>query len=831
MPVHGEHVVDPAQAPAWHVSLQVLAFPSSQEVPFFSLASAGQVGELPVQVSALSQTDVAGRHVDALVLKPSLGQTADVPVHFSAASQSPAASRQTVPALPARCEQLPLLQASTVQGLSSLQSVARMQRGAWPRSLRYRPSWYHLSWLRLGRWRPRCSLRRLNQKWSGRRHSRRLYPPFRWHRRLLACSLQHSATWPEISRGKVRNNIGSSFRRPTPSVECSVLYTQCVLEQAGRNYGSMAIKIAQARRSSNRGRLVFAPLALTLILGCNGEISGIRRADSRTDAVGGSASSTGGAGGGISSIPGTAGTDGTVAASQQPLTGMPTAQACTTNSPGPRKLRRLTAPQFSATLKNLFNDPSVPSVTVFSDPQVLGLSNDADALVVEGLSAQQIADYAEQVAHWAVTTKLSSLSSCSTMDSACRESFLKSFGKKAFREPLSADRMQAYEGLMTAESSFSNGVEAAITAMLQSPYFLYRRELGPDAAGSGLVNLTPYEVASSLSYLLVGSMPDAQLMSAADNGALSSKSDLDQQAARLLQDPRSLNIVMDFFASWLGLGRLDTTIKDDTVFEISDSLKADMKGEASAFLLDLFNNGGTVSDLFAANYSFLNQELAEFYGVTPPSGTTLGTSFSKVPYGSGGHRDGGILAQAGMLTGYADAAISSPVLRGKLVRVRLLCESLPPPPSNLNTKLEPPAMTETTRQHFEAHTQNPVCAACHQKMDPIGFGFEHYDAFGRWRDQENGIDVDASGTIIGTPSGDVKFNGLADLSSHLASSDAVKACAVRFWAYYAYGSSSWDQDACTYGAIQSEAASGTTKLRDVLMGIVHAPHFTQRLSQ
>ncbi len=538
-----------------------------------------------------------------------------------------------------------------------------------------------------------------------------------------------------------------------------------------------------------------------------------------TSTMGGSGTTPGGANGSGGSTIGVA----------QPPIGVPAPRACTGNSPGPRKLRRLTASQYEATLRDLFKDPSVPKVTIFDDSQVLGFTADADALVVQGLTGQQLFDYAEQVANWAVKNKLSTLSSCTSADSNCRQSFIKSFGKRAFREPLTEEQVSAYEALMTEEESFSDGAEAVLTAMLQSPNLLYRRELGPVNASGNTVNLTPYEVASSLSYLLIGSMPDEQLFAAADNGQLSNKDQLDQQFTRLLQDPKSQDALMGFFNGWLTLGRFDTTVKDDTVLKLTDSLRSSMKGETRSFILELFKSGGTVADLFSANYTFLNQELAQFYGINAAG--LSNDQFSKVMLDASSRRDVGVLAHADVLTGNADSAISSPVFRGKLVRTRLLCGMILPPPANLDTKLKPSQKTETTREHFAAHSQDPNCAGCHRLMDPIGFGFEHYDAFGRWRDQENGIDIDTSGVIYGTAQGDVPFDGLSELGTFLANSEDVKACAVRFWAYYAYGSASWNEDACTYSAIQSEAASGGTKLRDILAAIVHAPHFTQRLAQ
>ena len=577
-------------------------------------------------------------------------------------------------------------------------------------------------------------------------------------------------------------------------------------------------------RGERRGGERAAALALLILASCTGRISGGGAGATSSGRAGAGATASGSGGSGTAGV---TGAGGATASLPPPPSSLSDPLPCTSQSPGPRALRRLTAPQFASTLSDLFfKDPTLPTLTVFSDPVVLGFSVDADALLVQGLNAQQLADYAESVASWAVTNHLSQMSSCMTTDAACRQQFIRTFGRRAFRAPVTDAQVAAYDALFTAEASFNDGVEAVVTAMLQSPYFLYRRELG---AGTGaVVQLTPYEIASSLSYLLTGSMPDDQLLAAADAGQLSTPQQIDQQAARLLQDPRAPDATMAFMTGWLGLDRLDTVVKDDTYYMPSPTLKASMAGETRAFLLDAFNNNLPVSSLFTAPYSFFNQELAQFYGVYPNDGTQLDAmSFTKVSLPLG-QRDPGVLAQGSVLTGYSDASISSPVLRGKLVRTRLLCQSIPPPPANVNTKLAPPGATQTTREHFAEHDQNATCAACHHLMDPIGDGFEHYDAWGRWRSQENGSPIDSTGTVAGggTNGADVTFDGVAQLGTYLAGNDAVKQCLVSYWAYFAFGSQSWPQDGCTYDAINTGA--GQYGLHDVLTAILHAPHFTQR---
>ena len=435
------------------------------------------------------------------------------------------------------------------------------------------------------------------------------------------------------------------------------------------------------------------------------------------------------------------------------------------------------------------------------------------------------------MASWAAANKLSQLASCTTMDATCRRQVIASFGKRAFRAPLPTARVDAYDQIFAAEATFAAGVEAMVAAMLQSPYFLYRTELGPETAGPGAtVNLTPYEVASSLSYLLAGSMPDDTLLAAADSVASSGGAlPVDAQATRLLADARAQESVMRFMSGWLSLDRL-AAVKDPAFYTLTDANRADIAGETRAFILDTFA-GGTLSTLLTANYTFLNSNMAQFYGL-PTSG--LGAQYSKVTFSASTNRQPGLLGQAGILAAHATSRTSSPTQRGKLIRTHFLCQALSPPPSNVNTQIEPPAAAQTTRQLYEDQHINYAntsrnCPSCHLFMDKIGFGFENYDGVGKYRATENGQPIDATGSVMGPPTGPQRdFNGISELAGYLAGSDDVKQCLVRYWSYYAYGTSTWAQDACTYTAVQNEAAQSNFALKSVVMGIIHAPHFVRR---
>jgi hypothetical protein len=288
---------------------------------------------------------------------------------------------------------------------------------------------------------------------------------------------------------------------------------------------------------------------------------------------------------------------------------------------------------------------------------------------------------------------------------------------------------------------------------------------------------------------------------------------------------------MGFMTGWLGLDRVYTTAKNDTVFMLTNAMRDNMAAETRSLILEAFDGGGSVASLLTADHSFLNQDLANFYGL---DGTGLTSAFVSVPFVRSGKRDTGLLAHGTILNGYARPEASSPTQRGHLVRSRILCQAVPPPPANVDATLKPATTAKTTRQHIENEHSLGGCDTCHRLMDPIGFGFEHYDGFGRYRDVENGVPIDASGTLVdvNVRDGSPTFNGLAGpsgLATYLAGSDDVRQCLIRYWSYYSYGSPSWTQDACTYNSIYKEAASQGFALRAVLTGIIHAPTFTRRV--
>jgi hypothetical protein len=591
-----------------------------------------------------------------------------------------------------------------------------------------------------------------------------------------------------------------------------------------------------------RRLLFFVVLAAALLtMGCQGEIGA---AGSSQGGSSGSPSSRSGASSASLAGPSSSSTaDGGTASLLSLPTTLATPNPCTGNAPGPRKLWRLTASEFAASIRSIFNDTSsaAPISTVFSDPSALGFSVDANGLLVQGLNASQLEDNAEAIAAWAAASnKLTTFAACAQQSSgpptaSCATSFVQAFGRTAFRATLAATdpRVTSYSNLFMAGASNADGAQVVVTAMLQSPFFLYRSELG--TANGGAFALTPYEVATELAYTLTGTTPDSTLLAAADSvsaGSLPLASMVDQTANRLLSagaTPASL-AVMGFMDGWLGLSRLYTTAHDATVYQLSAALQSDMWTESQDLIMEAFNGGATFASVLTADHSFLNQELASFYGI---AATGLTTSFSSVNYAGITSRDPGLLATGTILNGYARPSTDSPTQRGHLIRSRLLCQAIAPPPADADTTFTPSSTPETTRDQFINQHEQGACAGCHKLMDWIGFAFENYDGWGRYRTTDNGFPTNDNGIIYSDPEGNqdnvAGLSGSGSLGAYLAQSPDVTQCMERYWAYYTFGASTWAQDACTYNAIDTEAQANGFTLKSVLLAILHAPNFTSRV--
>ena len=509
---------------------------------------------------------------------------------------------------------------------------------------------------------------------------------------------------------------------------------------------------------------------------------------------------------------------------------IPQASACTSSQPAPRSLRRLTNAEYNATLRDLFGgDTMAPqgSSTFGGEIASYGFHDIQYNLIVTGNTIGAVQQTAEDAGTYAAA-HMDKVASCAGQDAACLTTVITSFGKRAFRRPLTADEVQAYQSLAAPLADFPSKVSNVVAALLQSPYFLYRFELGSQA-GQGYA-LTPYEVASELSYLFLGSMPDDALMQAADAGKLALGPDIAAQAQRLMKDSRAQTAISTFFLQWLQIADLPTFARTEGNTALPDDIKQQMVGEATAFVNDIvFTQNGSYADLLTANYSFINPALAGFYQVAAPAGT----GFTKTAW-SNAERLPGVLGLGGFLSAASSNTTASPTLRGRALRMRLLCQSIGSPPAGAGSLPSSSAATtpQTLRQTFEAHSSNATCASCHTLMDPLAFPLGGFDGLGRRRagDMESGQPVDVTGRVNGPTVGAAQdiANGQG-LATYMSQSTQAQACLSRHWSMYGLGQLNWSQDSCTFDQAAQYAAKGGAKLQDVLVGLTQTSSFTQRV--
>jgi hypothetical protein len=445
-------------------------------------------------------------------------------------------------------------------------------------------------------------------------------------------------------------------------------------------------------------------------------------------------------------------------------------------------LRRLTREQYANTVRDLLGitDPVISDLPV--DEGAGGFYSNVIAPVTE-LHIEKYRTAAEILAARAMED-LPRLISCDPREGpGCAARFVAGFGRRAYRRPLTAAEVERYQALFAQASAggdFRTGIRVVLETMLQSIHFLYRFE--PVVGGGRVAALPPYAMASRLSYFLWNTMPDQELFAAADANALATAEQVSTQAARMVADGRFSDGAVSFHLQWLGVVELPGKEKKKSMHPLwSEEMRSAMREETVRFVDDVMKSGdGRLETLLTAPYSFASGPLLKLYGVT-----SAGAGWRRIELDPS--KRAGLLTQASVMTVHAHWDKSSLVHRGKLIREKLLCEVLPPPPPDVNNTLPPADPKVSARERFEEHRAEVSCARCHRLIDPLGAPFEMFDAIGNLRTKDGPIPIDSEGELKGTRASDGPVKNAVELARRLATADEVRDCVARQWLRFALG--------------------------------------------
>lgn len=455
-------------------------------------------------------------------------------------------------------------------------------------------------------------------------------------------------------------------------------------------------------------------------------------------------------------------------------------------------LRRLTHSQYNNTVHDLLHEASSPASQFPPEDFVNGFKDQYEGLSISPIQGEAYALAAERLAANAFRRGDSrGLLPCpaATAGSICGVKFVRSFGRKAFRRPLTDHEIARYSALFTAQHDATKGAQMVIEAMLQSPNFLFWLDNTPNPSWK------PYATASRLSYFLWNTMPDDGLLDSAAAGELSTPEGLERVTRRMLADPRARQGVDEFVSEWLRFDRVTTAARERRMYPLfSRELATAMTEEAKRFIGDLVWNSKDFREAFTANYSFINSDLAAVYKVNAPA-----HDFDRTEFPVKDER-AGVLGQTLFLTLTSKPEGTAPTGRGLFIREQFLCQHVPPPPPGVDTNLPPVEESQpvTNRQRMAMHATNKMCAGCHSLIDPIGFAYEKFDAIGMHHDKarllfmpvaknavaarsakpnEVYLDVDTTGTITGLEN--ARFTNPREIGELLARTPECQQCVVK----------------------------------------------------
>ena len=498
--------------------------------------------------------------------------------------------------------------------------------------------------------------------------------------------------------------------------------------------------------------------------------------------------------------------------------------------PGRVVAHRLNRLEYNNTIRDLFFGLELRPADAFPvDNYAEGFDNNAEELSMSNLLLEKYLAAADQV----VTAALAApqvrerLLPCSLEQEGrdCAHSALQTFAERAFRRPLEEDELSPYLDLLEIAAEEGDGEEAGLTlalrAILISPSFLYRIEPDPPAGTSRTLN--DFEVASRLSYFLWSSMPDESLFAHSRAGALRTAEQIRAQVARMLDDEKASALVDNLAGQWLFARQLPELHPDPEVFgdgAWDEPLRAAMQAEMHAFLREILLGDRPVTDLLGTDFTYANQRLGEHYDWQ--NAEDMGEALTRVTPGD--DRRGGLLTQAGWLTVTSHPDRTSPIKRGKWILSQLLCQEPPPAPPGVES-LEKVPTTGSLRQRLAQHSAVEPCKTCHALIDPLGFALEHYDAIGRWRDDDAGFAIDATGVIPGT---DVAFDGAAELVQALQEDPRFFRCLTQKLLTFAAGRGMKPSDAPALDHFTDAFKKQGQRFRDLIEIVAASPLMTMR---
>jgi hypothetical protein len=504
------------------------------------------------------------------------------------------------------------------------------------------------------------------------------------------------------------------------------------------------------------------------------------------------------------------------------------------SDPGSVAIRRMNATEYNNTVKDLLGTTLKPADSFPQDRYGYGFDNNASVLEVDDVQLEGYTAAAEKLATDALANaanKAKILSCAPTTGDACVKTILRTFMRRAFRRPVTDEEVARFAGLVkvatTAGDSAEVGVGLAIQGILSSPHFLFRIEYDAEPGSTKSHAVSSHEMASRLSYFLWSTMPDDELFKAADDDKLKSPDEIKAQVARMLKHEKSETFIDTFGALWTPTRLFVEHDVDTGKFKnFTPDLKAAMVEETRNMLRDVFQGKIGFREFMNSEYTYVNDQLAELYGLPKPGSATVQKVNTK------GTKRAGLLTQGSFLAATSQPAITSVVKRGRYIFEKLLCGAVGDPPPGVVAKL-PETTGKTVRQEFELHETKPVCAGCHKLLDPPGLVLEQYDAIGGFRTMDRDLPIDVK-VDFETEEGKQTWNNAVEMAKYISTSPGYGQCVSEAVFAFALGrgpersDGGGDMDAGVLASIQSNLDRTGWKFPDIVNAIVSSEPFRMR---